>query len=405
MSDRESTAVGYRLRIQPADLSTYPDKAKLRWFELVVKYGLEAKRRDLRRGKDKDGNIHPLRPRTIKYRRSEVGPVTKTAPRGIPALDLSRVMSLLTARAHTSSAEFYWDFDSHTGRSFAEILHFWADDQGHDVFGLSQAGRDWTMAKASAEWDRWLALPATAAMLARPGIPGAKLIRKAAVRQPIRKVEVRRNIDLSEYDLSGDQSQLEKAIEAGEFSGFRRLNARGEQWKPGQGIPAGNLPPKSQIAAMKPVVAQKPSARPSARPAPGKVNLPVTQFIPSGQAVPVLNRDQVNELVVIAPKTAISPVPVGLLRVQADKIGPLQDLVNQRISEYYRDNPAQAPIVVLEENGKFFIHEGHHRATGAVMRQSFNIPGLIFRRKPGTKNDVELVIMDDSGNLWPFRAG
>jgi len=71
--------------MQPSDLSTYPDAAKLVWFDLVVKHGLTANRRDLRRGKDKDGNIHPLSPRTIKYRRSEVGPVTKTAPRGVPA--------------------------------------------------------------------------------------------------------------------------------------------------------------------------------------------------------------------------------------------------------------------------------------------------------------------------------
>ncbi len=262
MADRESTAVGYRLRMQPADLSTYPDSVKLVWFEFVVKYGLLAKFRDLRRGKDKDGNIHPLRPRTIKYRRSEVGPVTKTAPRGIPALDLSRVISLLTGRAHTSSAEFWWGFDSHTGRSFAEILHFWSE-KGHDVFGLSQAGRDWTLDKASQDWDRWLASPAAAKLLARPGIPGAKLVRKTAVRQPIRTVEVRRNIDLSGYDLSGDQSQLKKAIEAGQFSGFRRLNARGEQWKPGPGFPAGPPPPRPQIAGV-----PKPAPKLAAVPGP-----------------------------------------------------------------------------------------------------------------------------------------
>ncbi len=125
------------------------------------------------------------------------------------------------------------------------------------------------MAKASAEWDRWLASPAAAAMLARPGIPGAKLIRKAAVRQPIRKVEVKRTIDLSEYDLSGDQTQIEKAIEAGQFSGFRRLNARGEQWKPGIGI--AEPPPKPQIAAMPamrkpPPAAQSPPKPPLVKP-------------------------------------------------------------------------------------------------------------------------------------------
>ena len=96
---------------------------------------------------------------TIKYRKSEVGPVTRNAPRGIPALDLSRVMSLLVGRAHASTAEFWWKFDSVSGASFAKILHYWADDQGHDVFGLSPRGTAWTLARATSDWETWKRSP------------------------------------------------------------------------------------------------------------------------------------------------------------------------------------------------------------------------------------------------------
>jgi hypothetical protein len=44
-------------------------------------------------------------------------------------------------------------------------------------------------------------------------------------------------MDIENFTLSSTGDKLREAIEAGEFTGFRRLNARGEQWKPGTGIP------------------------------------------------------------------------------------------------------------------------------------------------------------------------
>jgi len=236
MSDRESTAVGYRLRMQPTDLSIYPNRIKLMWFEWVVKYGLEAKLRDLRKGKDKDGAIHPLAPRTIKYRQSQVGPVHKTAPRGIPALDRSRVMSLLTGRAHSSSAEFYWKYDPVTAESFAVILHFWADDQGHDVFGLSPEGTAWVTAEATKRWNAWKA--AGGANRATAEVPGAKVSRKPEWLNPIRKLNPTGEKRIGKYDLSSPEAkeQVKRSIREGTSPGFRRLNSRGEQWKPGTGL-------------------------------------------------------------------------------------------------------------------------------------------------------------------------
>ena len=155
MSDRESSAVGFRLRgFGPTDLSTYPDNVKLMFWTWVTDAALRVKDRELAKGWDKDGNVHPLRPKTIRYRKSEVGPVTRTAPRLIPALALSRVRSLLRGRAHHQSAELYWDFDAVTGESFAVILHF-AAENGHDVFGITPGGVARVREEALSKWQAW----------------------------------------------------------------------------------------------------------------------------------------------------------------------------------------------------------------------------------------------------------
>ena len=251
MSD--STQIGYRLRIQPTDLSTYPDRAKVIWFDLVVKYGLIAKDKDLAKGLGADGKpMKALRPKTIKYRKSEVGPVTKTAPPLIPALELSRVRSLLTGRAHTSSAEFWWKFDSVSGESFAVILRYQRDEYGRDVFGLSPRGTAWTLARATTEWDRWKASPGAQRLTAgRQGIPAARQVRK-----PIPQVTVRQNLEKSEL-FPGARPIIEKAMAEGRFPGFRRLNARGEQWKPQRGIGPGPISPRQPIAPTAKAIAER----------------------------------------------------------------------------------------------------------------------------------------------------
>jgi hypothetical protein len=96
----QSTQIGYRIRrIEPTDLSTYPDQIKLMWWEWVVEFGLLAKDRDLAKRLDKDGNpLRRLDPHSIKYRKSEVGPTFKNAPPLEPSYARSRVRSLLTGR-------------------------------------------------------------------------------------------------------------------------------------------------------------------------------------------------------------------------------------------------------------------------------------------------------------------
>ena len=137
--------VGYRIRgIEPPDLLQYPDPVKLMYWGWVVELGLQAKDRDLAAGLDKDGApLRPLKPESIKHRKSEVGPTFWNAPPLSPGQARSRVRSLLTGRAHLSSAEFWWRFDPITGRSFAEVLIGQRDAYGRDVFGLSPAGTGW----------------------------------------------------------------------------------------------------------------------------------------------------------------------------------------------------------------------------------------------------------------------
>ncbi len=248
MADRESTSVGYRLRIAPPDLGYFPDSVKQMWFGWVLEYGLKAKDRELAQGKDKDGVVGVLSPRTIKYRKSEVGPVTKTAPFLTPSYARSRVRSLLTGRAHTNSAEFFWRFDAVSGRSFAVILHYQAEN-GHDVFGLSDTAKAAVMAQALKKWEAWKQAGGPVPQPRHVSTVGEP-VRKVPVRQPIRKVQVTGRTDLEKMDLMGDEALIKRAIDAGTFTGFRRLNARGEQWfKPGTRIGM----PTIQRAAMEKV--------------------------------------------------------------------------------------------------------------------------------------------------------
>ncbi len=262
MSERESTAVGYRLRIQPPDLGYFPDSVKQMWFGWVLDYGLRAKDKDLARGMDKNGKVGVLDPKTIKYRKSEVGPTTKDAPYLTPSYARSRVRSLLTGRAHVNSAEFFWRFDSVTGRSFATILHYQADEYGHDVFGLSDAGTAWTMAMALKKWNAW---KAAGGELPQPRhVSTLPPISKQVIRTPIRKIPVTGRIDLQNMDLMGDEGLIKRAIDAGQFTGFRRLNARGERWVAGGG--AANEPTPWSQPGWRP--------RPMARPQIARAALP-----------------------------------------------------------------------------------------------------------------------------------
>jgi hypothetical protein len=222
MASRESSAVGFRIRgIAPTDLSTYPDPVKLMFWGFVLESALKRKDFELSRGWDKDGNVHPLKPATIKHRKSEVGPTFKRAPRLEPSYARSRVRFLLRGRAHTTSCELFWGFDAVTGASFAKILHF-AAEAGHDVFGITPSGIATIRSQALAKWQAWKREGGYAK--APVVVPGARPVAKREVLQPIEKREIRGRTDLAPFHTGPS------------FTGLRRLNARGEKWKPGRGF-------------------------------------------------------------------------------------------------------------------------------------------------------------------------
>jgi hypothetical protein len=350
MADRESTAVGYRLRgFGPTDLSTYPDRTKLMFWQWVVDLGLERKDLELSRGWDKDGAVHPLRPMTIKYRRSQMGPVHKRAPRLTPALDLSRVRSLLTGRAHTTSAEFWWKFDSVTGASFAVILHYQADEYGHDVFGLSPQGTAWVTSEAMKKWKAWKA--AGGALRAVAEVPGARVSRKPEFLNPVRKLNVMGVKNLKDMDIADDEEQVRRAILAGTSPGFRRLNTTFEQWTPGHGLGP-----------------EQPSRQPR-QPRPAR---------PTG----AVSRDQINQVFLAAIRALVSVVPEGFPRGGIARADGLKELVNRRIALWYQDHPPEQPISIVFRQGDFTI-----------------VAGLVFPPRTGPQPRVQLLVMDKGGNL------
>ena len=118
------------------------------------------------------------------------------------------------------------------------ILHF-AAEQGHDVFGISPRGTAQIKQEAINKWQAWKEQAGHARpSVSVPGFPGPPRVTiKREVKRPIAKQEVKGRMDLENFDLSSSGDKLRAAIKAGVFTGFRRLNARGEQWRPGIGIP------------------------------------------------------------------------------------------------------------------------------------------------------------------------
>lgn len=264
-----STRVGYRVRgVEPADLSQYPDSVKLMFWGWVVEFGLEAKHRDLSKGLDKDGSpLRALKPKSIKHRKSEVGPTDRHAPPLQPSHARSRVHSLLTGRAHVNSAEFWWRFDSVTGNSFAAVLSHQAE-QGRDVFGLSPKATAWVRQQAGKRWESWKARTQT--QVQRAAMPGRQVARQSnAPRRPIVGVPTRGRTDLENMDAGpgADLERTRRAIRAGQHTGFRRLNAEGERWTPLDGGEPSPRPTTTQKRAVEKALAVRfrPDPRAAAR--------------------------------------------------------------------------------------------------------------------------------------------
>lgn len=150
---------GYKIRgIEPPDLKDYPPSVRKLYWSWVVELGIKAKIRDLSAGLDKDGKaLKPIDEETRKHRKSEMTPSGKGSPDApplSPAYHKSRTQSLLSGRALSTHAEFFWRYDAWTGESWAEVLTYQID-QGRDVFGLSPKGTKWVKEYALKRWEAW----------------------------------------------------------------------------------------------------------------------------------------------------------------------------------------------------------------------------------------------------------
>jgi hypothetical protein len=149
---------GYSIRgIAPPDLARQTDSIKLMFWGWVMEAGLKQKDRDLARGLDKDGKVMRISAYTRQHRKSAMTPSGKgdpSAPALEPGRQKSRTRSLLTGKAFTDHAEFWWKFDPHIGDSWARILEK-QQEQGRDVFGLSPAALKRVIAYAWDRYGRW----------------------------------------------------------------------------------------------------------------------------------------------------------------------------------------------------------------------------------------------------------
>jgi hypothetical protein len=145
--------------IEPNGLNAYPDAVRLLYWSWVTTLALKAKDRDLAAGLDAFGEpLRPISKETRKHRKSAMTPSGKgdpSAPPLSPGRKLSRVRSLLAGRALLDRSELWWRFDPFTHASFGRILTF-QQEQGRDVFGLSDESTEEVRLAALRKWRQWL---------------------------------------------------------------------------------------------------------------------------------------------------------------------------------------------------------------------------------------------------------
>lgn len=144
---------------EPAGVRKASAQERRLFWQAVAAYVVELKAAELEAGLDRNGEeLVALKPRTIKYRRSAMGPADPNAPPLQPAHGLSRTRSLFTVEVSPSANGLvcFWAFDSRTGASWGEILDHHRKGSGalpiRDVFGLSPQSMARLKQRASDWW-------------------------------------------------------------------------------------------------------------------------------------------------------------------------------------------------------------------------------------------------------------
>ena len=213
--------------------------ARAAYFRIIKELVLIAFDAQLAAGLDKDGDpFFPLRPGTIKYRRSAMGPADPHAPALQPAHGLSRTRSLVDARVEGSWVRVFWRHDPLTGSTWGKTLDYHRRGAGplpiRDVFGLSPESLASVRREGLTWWRAFAAglpvrsplrpVPGRAAKPVVAGVPEYKpkdRVLHGTRKSTTHQVAIGGNV----YTMSsGTTAEVMAAIKAGTFSGFKSYN-------------------------------------------------------------------------------------------------------------------------------------------------------------------------------------
>jgi hypothetical protein len=210
------------------------ESVRREFWRAVVVYVIKAKEVELSAGLDRFGKrLAPIKVKTRKYRKSEMGAADPVAPPLMPAYGVSRTRLNLTGRAYPDRAQFFWT--DGWGRILA--IHAAGSRKRHlpkrDVIGLSPAGLA-DVKRDALQW--WSARrngirPAVATnpinRVTLPPLPGIKLRGDTAFHNYTFGIGTSGGLD--------NPAALAKLAKEGKASGFLRF-------APGAGVFAGGGP-------------------------------------------------------------------------------------------------------------------------------------------------------------------
>ena len=211
--------------IDPPGLSSQPESVRLMFWNWVVELGLKRKDRELSQGLNASGGKLPsVRLGTRKHRRSAMTPTGKgdpSAPYLMPGRRLSRTRSLLSGKAHTNYAEFFWRYDPWSGDQWGKILAIHARrGAAYNVVGLSERGIQIVAREVQARWRRWLTgeAPVVAPVTGASGT-GAGNVRGRDIRQ----VQGSTDLTYATFGIGVTREQAQRAINEGRASGLMTI--------------------------------------------------------------------------------------------------------------------------------------------------------------------------------------
>jgi hypothetical protein len=201
---------------------------KLAFFRVCRELVLQQFDLQLSRGIGQAGiGLVALSPKTIKYRKSKMGPADPNAPPLTPAHELSRTRSYVDARVMGNAIQVYWR------RGWGRILGYHRDGSrrlpSRDVIGLAPDYKQEVQKQAHFWWAAFIkGLPVRAPIRPKQGVPARPMVavqpgyqpKQAVGPQPTTTTNVVIGGDI--YSMSsGSAKELMGAIKAGTFTGFR----------------------------------------------------------------------------------------------------------------------------------------------------------------------------------------